>query len=135
MLLSSLNSSIWNRRKSLKGRVFDAVSIKSSTTTIVNKSRDSKGNFVIHYSGYYGSIIEHMMKTLNFSLNTAVSNKTYNEIVLEVGSGRYDIGINSFARILVRDFYADYSRELLELSYGLFYVKENQEPSENHKKH
>ena len=125
--LSSFNSFIWNRRKSLKGRVFNAVSIKNSkSTTIVNKSTDSKGNVVIHYSGYYGSIIEHMMKTLNFSLDTAVSDKTFNEIVREVGSGRYDIGINSFALILVRDFYAAYSRELLELSYGLFYVKENQ---------
>ena len=51
LLLSSLHKSIWNRRKLLKGRVFNAVSIKSSnTTTIVNKSKDSKGNIVVHYS-------------------------------------------------------------------------------------
>ena len=127
MQLSTLNLSIWNRRKSLKGINFKAVSIKSSkTTTFVKKSKDSKGNVVIHHSGYFGSILEHMMQDLNFSLNTSVADKSFNDIVMEVGSGRYDIGINSFAHILARDNYADYSRELLESSFGLFYVKEQQ---------
>ena len=127
LLLSSLNKSIWIRRESLKGKVFKAVSIKSDkTTTFVKKYKDSQGNMVIHHSGYIGNIIEYMMRSLNFSLNTSVIDKTFNDIVMEVGSGQYDIGINSFAHILVRDTYADYSRELLELSYGLYYVKEQQ---------
>ena len=125
MRLALFSSSIWNRRKSLKGKVFNAVSLSGSQMTMtVMKSKDSEGNSVISYSGYHADVMRHLMQALNFSLNTTVSDKTANDIVMEVGSGRYDIGLNSFAHILSRDDYADYSLEILDSSVGLFYFKE-----------
>ena len=126
MRLSLLNSSIWNRRKSLNGKVFNAVSLNGSQLTMtVRKSRDSKGNIVIHHSGYHADIVKHLMQALNFSLNTTVSDRSYNDIVKEVGSGRYDIGLNEFSHTMLRNDYVDFSLELLAANVGLFYVKEH----------
>ena len=126
MRLSLLNSSIWNRRKSLNGKVFNAVSLNGSQITMtVQKSRDTKGNIVIHHSGYHADIIKHLMQALNFSLNTTVSDRSYNDIVTEVGLGRYEIGLNEFSHTLSRNDYVDFSLELLAPNVGLFYVKEH----------
>ena len=126
MLFSSLNVSIWIRRNSVKGKVFDAVSkngVQAAMT--VKKSKDSEGNIVIHQSGYHADVIKHLMQTLNFSLNTTVSDMSFNDVLKEVGSGQYDIGLNCFNRNLERNNYADFSFPLLSPIFSLFYVKEN----------
>ena len=127
MQLSGFNSSIWKRRKSLNGKVFNAVSKYGPSITIsVKQFRGPDGKIVTQHSGYVSDIMRHLMKSLNFSVSTKVVNMSYNDIVKEVGPGSYDIGYYRFARNLLRDDYVDFSFELLIPNYGLYYVKEGQ---------
>ena len=126
-LLNGLNLFIWNRRKSLKGKTFKSASKNAQQRFItVRKYRNSEGSSVIHHSGYVADIMRPLMQSLNFSLNTAALDLSYDEIVMQVGSGIYDIGYNSFTQNLLRSNYADISFGLLVPTNGLFYVKGNQ---------
>ena len=124
ILSSGLNLSIWDRRKSLNGKVFNAVIKNGGDIAVsVNQFQESQGKTVMQYSGYIPDIMRHLRLALNFSLNTTISEIPFNDVVLEVGSGLYDIGLNGFNHILARRRIVDFSRELLVPSYGLFYVK------------
>ena len=126
MLLSGLNSFIWKRRKTLNGKTFTALSKDGPSMVISAKHfADAKGKAVIQHGGYFSDIMRHLMKALNFSLNTRVLPMPFNDIVMEVGSGMYDIGYYNFALSHLRSKYADFSHGLLAPNYGLFYVKEN----------
>ena len=127
LMSSGLNVFIWNRRKSLNGRVFKALSINGiSLAMYAKRFTDSEGKLVTQHSGHVADIMRHLMKTLNFSLIQNVSNKmSYDDIVKEVGSGRYDIGYNIFSQNLLRRSIVDFSLGLVTPNYRLFYVKGN----------
>ena len=130
IMVPGLKNPIWKRRQSLKGTFFTAVSKnRRSWTLTVKKYKDLEGNQIIHYSGYIPDIMRQLIQILNFSLITHVSNLPFNDIVMEVGSGRYDIGYQSFSHSFSRSNHVDFSFGLWKPSYGLFYVKENQKCS------
>ena len=126
-MVSGLKKPIWKRRQSLKGKFFTAVSKnRRSWTLTVKKYEESEGN---KYSGYIPDVMRQLIQILNFSLITHVSNLPFNDIVMEVGSGRYDIGYQSFSHSFSRSNHVDFSFGLWKPSYGLFYVKENRKCS------
>ena len=129
-MMSELKKPIWKRRQSLKGKCFTAVSKnRRSWTLAVKKYEKSEGNQIIQYSGYIPDIMRQLIQILNFSLITHVSDLPFNDIVMEVGSGRYDIGYQSFSHSFSRSNHVDFSFGLWKPTYGLFYVKENQKCS------
>ena len=126
IVLSGLNLYIWKRRKSLKGKRFNAVIKKGTERAVAVKNMgESEGKVIIQHRSYH-IIMNYLMRALNFSLNVTVLNMTYNDIVMEISSGRYDIGYNSFIHSLLRSDNADFAFEFWDRKYGLFYIKENQ---------
>ena len=124
MLFTGTNSFIWNRRRPLNGKVFKAVSQNGAFIGIkVNQRKDAQGNIIAQHSGYFADVMKHLMRTLNFSLDTTVLNISSNEIVEEVGSGRYDIIYMGKGFTQSRFKSVDFSLELLVPRLGLFFAK------------
>ena len=124
--LSGLNLSLWNRRKSLNGEVLNAVVKKDADEIAVIKSKE---RFVIKHPTYLSDVMDYLTQRLNFSLNLTASESSFNDISMDVGSGRYDIGYNGFSQSLLRKDYVDFSLALWDPTYGLYYVIENQKLS------
>ena len=113
--LSGLNSYIWNRRNTLKGEKFKAVSYPFSTATGLSTSY------------YYYGIVEQLMRKINFTVDVTVLNRSYNYIAKAIGDGKYDIGTMGFIFTLFRSELVDFSHGVGSTTYVLYYVRSDEE--------
>ncbi|CAF5187693.1 unnamed protein product, partial [Rotaria sp. Silwood1] len=69
--------------------------IESDPFTIVEKVTDASGQSTIEYNGYVPDLIKRLQNNMGFipTIKLAPSNQTYNELILAISNGVYDIVI------------------------------------------
>ena len=76
--LDGLRYPMWKRRNNLRGKIFSAITEMSQPAimNIIPSKRPNRPNDVVP-SGYYADIMNYLMNSLNFSLETRLAEKRY----------------------------------------------------------
>ncbi|CAF3561467.1 unnamed protein product [Rotaria sp. Silwood1] len=99
--------------------------IESDPFTIVEKVTDASGQSTIEYNGYVPDLIKRLQNNMGFipTIKLAPSNQTYNELILAVSNGVYDIVIGDVTVTAERRELVDFSSSIYDDSLRILIRK------------
>ena len=123
--LVDTRKSIWSRRNTLNGTIFEAVFDKQKVGVVKVSNRTYKNKIIYHPHGMIYDIMKILAKRLNFTVNyiPAKENSSWSDIVRLVGNGEYVFTNNIITLNLHRSNIVDLSIQLIESSLRLFYPR------------
>ena len=124
--LSPLNKYIWRRRNNLHQALFTAVGeVGFPFVERVEYSKQTNGDIVYNPIGYYPDILNHLMKQLNFTMQSSLpqTRNNWKYLVSQIHKGHFDISIAYFTFNSHRNELVDFSFGITPLMKSLFYLK------------